>query len=79
MPTLSLTQVIERQYELFKRIHNTPNNIKKVGKDNITQELLEARLRTLEKNWNKFQENHTIILSQKFESASQREYFVNNC
>ena len=62
MPTLSLTQVIERQYELFKRIHHTPDNIKKVGKDNITQELLEARLRTLEKNWNNFQENHTIIL-----------------
>ena len=44
MPTLSLTQVIERQYELFKQIHNTPHNIKKVGKDNITQELLEAKL-----------------------------------
>ena len=79
MPTLSLTQVIERQYELFKRIHNTPDNIKKVGKDNITQELLEARLWILENNWNEFQENYTIILSQKFESTSQSEYFVNDC
>ena len=79
MPTLSLTQVLERQYELFKRIHNTPDNIKKVGKDNITQEFLEARLRTREKNWNEFQENHTIILSQKFKSTSQSEYFVNDC
>ena len=79
MPTLSLTQFIERQYELLKRIHNTPEKIKKVGKDNLNQELLEARLQTLEKNWKEFQENHTIILSQKFESTSKSEYFVNDC
>ena len=79
MPTLSLTQVIERQYELLKRIHNTPENIKKVGKDNPNQELLEARLQTREKNWKEFQENHTIILSQKFESTQKSEYFVNDC
>ena len=72
MPTLSLTQVIERQYELFKRIHNTPDNINKVGKDNITQELLEARLRTLEKNWNEFQESHTIILSHKGTTRTEK-------
>ena len=79
MPTLSLTQVIERQFELFNRICNSSANIKKVGKDNVTQELLEAKLRILEKNWKEFQENHTIVLSQKFESTSKSDYFVTDC
>ena len=33
----------------------------------------------LEKNWKEFQENHTIALSQKFETTSKSDYFVNDC
>ena len=79
MPTLSLTQTIERQLELFNRICNSSANIKKLGQDNITRELLEAKLQILEKNWKEFQENHTFVLSQKFESTSKSDYFVNDC
>ena len=81
MPTLSLTQTIQRQLELFNRIYNSSANIKKVGKDNITHQLLETKLQILKKkkNWKKFQEDHTIVLSQKFESSSKSDYFVNNC
>ena len=50
-----------------------------MGKDNITRELLEAKLQILEKNWKEFQENHTIVLSHKFESTNKSDYFVNNC
>ena len=57
MPTLSLTQTIERQLELFNRICNSSTNIKKVSKDNITRELLEAKLQISEKNWKEFQKN----------------------
>ena len=54
MSPLSLTQTIERQLEFFNRICNSSANIKKVGKDNIARELLEARLQILKKNWSEF-------------------------
>ena len=50
-----------------------------MGKDDITCELLEAKIQILEKNWKEFQENHTMVLSQKFESTSKSDYFVNDC
>ena len=41
--------------------------------------LMSSIQQILEKNWKEFQENHTIALSQKFETTSKSDYFVNDC
>ena len=44
---------MNRQLELFNRISDSVDNLKKLGKDNINLEVLEMHL-----------ENHLIILSK---------------
>ena len=48
---LALSQLIDRQSELFIRISYFIDNIKKLGKDNINCEVLEIRLDRLRKSW----------------------------
>ena len=42
--SLALSQLIDRQSELFIRISDSIDNLKKLGKYNINREVLEIRL-----------------------------------
>ena len=79
MATLSLPQLCARQFEIFNRICNSVENLKKLGKEKINTVNIELRLDTLRKNWNTFQENHLIILSQRYESTENIDYFTRDC
>ena len=50
--SLAVSQLIGRESELFKRISNSVDNLKKLCKNNINREVLEKRFDRLRKNWN---------------------------
>ena len=79
MATLSLPQLCAHHFEIFNRICNLVENLKKLGKKKINRVNIELRLDTLRKNWNTFQENHLIILSQRYESTENIDYFTWDC
>ena len=77
--SLALSQLIDRQSELFIRISNSIDNLKKLGKDNINREVLEIRLDRLRKNWSAFEENHMILLSKSVVGSENLDYYKNDC
>ena len=79
MATLSLPQLCARQFEIFKRICNSVDKLKKLGKEKINRVNIELRLDKLRKNWNTFQENHLIIFSQRYESTENIDYLTRDC
>ena len=79
MATLSLQQLCVRQFEIFNRICNSVENLKKLGKEKINRVNIELCPDTLRKNWNTFQGNHLIILSQSYESTENNDYFTRDC
>ena len=78
MATLSLPQLCARKFEIFNRICNSVENLKKLEKEKINRVNVELRLDTLI-NWNTFQENHLIILSQRYETTENIDYFTRDC
>ena len=74
-----LPQLCARQFEIFKRISNSVENLKRLGKEKVNKVNIELRLDTLRKNWNTFRENHRIILSQRYESTKNINYFTRDC
>lgn len=51
------------QYERFSGICNAISNMKKMGKDNLTKNLINTRIAILKKNWGKFESTHEQILT----------------
>lgn len=66
--------LVRAQLELFGRLSRAYDNMRKVGAANITAGLVEARLQSLESNWARFEAQHSKILSQYWEIASELDY-----
>ena len=49
--SLAISQLIDRQLELFNYISNSIDNLKKLGKDNMNGEVLGIRLDRFPKNF----------------------------
>ena len=73
--SLAVSQLIDRQMELFSRISNSMDNLRKLGKDNINREVLVVRLDMLRNNWKTFEENHLILLSKSVPGAENLDYY----
>ena len=77
--SLALSQLIDRQLELFKRIGNAVENLNKLGKNNSNCEVLETRFNMLRKNWTNFEDNHMILLSKSVVGSENFDYYKNDC
>ncbi|XP_024868045.1 uncharacterized protein LOC112452177 [Temnothorax curvispinosus] len=57
-------------------ISRATDNTRKLGKSNVTQGILEARIKTLDSSWEKFQAQHEILCTRFFAELSKTEYFT---
>jgi len=71
---------LDAQTELFGRIARAEENLKKTGVSRLTQGTVEARLQSLESNWNKFQSNHDVLRTAHKATlvAAGNDYFKEN-
>ncbi|XP_011169519.1 uncharacterized protein LOC105202633 [Solenopsis invicta] len=72
--------LIDAQTELYGRIACTEENLKKVGSTRLTQGTVEARLQSLDSNWNKFLSNHDALRTahKAHPVAASNDYFKEN-
>ncbi|KMQ83786.1 hypothetical protein RF55_19094, partial [Lasius niger] len=66
--------LIRSQVRLQGRIIRAHDNLKKTGAANITQGAVEARLQTLEANWNKFEGQHDTLQNEHAAALRTHEY-----
>ncbi|XP_011684943.1 PREDICTED: uncharacterized protein LOC105448195 [Wasmannia auropunctata] len=74
--SLTLEQLVDRQMHLFGLITRSVANLYKLGAEKQTKTATEARLRILESNWGKFQENHEELLYFKTDTTAKNQYFA---
>ncbi|XP_077263061.1 uncharacterized protein LOC143897943 [Temnothorax americanus] len=74
--SLDVNALLMRQQELLTRISRATENTRKLGKSNVTRGILEARIKTLDSNWEKFQAQHEILRTRFFAELSENEYFT---
>ncbi|KMQ86910.1 hypothetical protein RF55_13976 [Lasius niger] len=70
----SFDALIRSQVKLQGRIIRAHDNLKKTGAANITQGAVEARLQTLEANWNKFEGQHDTLQNEHAAALRTHEY-----
>lgn len=73
-----MESLLHSQIELFGRITNSFENLKKVGSANITLGIVEARFQALEKNWEKFQAQHDKLLAKHWDALADFDYRKND-
>lgn len=77
-----IPEFIDIQLGLYDLILNTIENLRKVRKDNVTRNMVAARMSTLEKHWEKFTVNYDRLLAVKSkhnEEAYLMEDVYNEC
>lgn len=67
------------QTELQLLISRSYENIKKSGPTKTTVGMLESRLKTLERNWSKFDKNHDSIHAQYWEAVKDNDHITKDC
>ncbi|GAB1867339.1 Gag-pol polyprotein [Camponotus japonicus] len=58
----TFTSNIEKQNDLFGRITRAFENAKKLGSDKMNRFTLDARIQSLDHNWERFQNNHEKLV-----------------
>src|SRR5580765_3756407 len=62
------------QEELQGRIARTYENLRKSGAAKITEGSVESRLKALEANWGKFEQNHEALSTLHWKSVCNTNY-----
>ena len=66
---------VENQRHLHGHISRAVENLRKIGAAKKTQYAIETRIKTLEKNWAKFEHNHEKLANSRTELSKQHAYF----
>lgn len=69
---------LARQSELFTRIGNAVQNLRKLGTAKITRQVIEARLSHLVAYWEKFQGAHSDLIGSVSSEELRLPYFVHD-
>ncbi|KMQ87809.1 hypothetical protein RF55_12814 [Lasius niger] len=69
-----MERLVSSQRELQGRISRTVENFKKAGATKMTAALARSALRLLEKKWDKFESQHTILLREYSEELAEHDY-----
>lgn len=72
---MSTFATLERQNDLFGRISRALENTKKLGADKLNRFTLESRLRSLEKNWERFQSSRDKLIGALTDEIRESAYF----
>lgn len=74
----NLKPVLDKQYDLFKRIAKSWENTKKLGKDRLNRHTLELRVQSIESSWEAFRSNHDKLSDARTEEMSELAYFTDD-
>lgn len=66
---------VERQQDLFMRIARTVENVKKLGKENVTRHAIDVRVISMDAHWEKFQQNHDKLVTARNDETKSHRYF----
>lgn len=75
---MSMTNSIDRQYELFGVIARAVENLHKLGPAKTTRGAVQSRLAILKSNWDKFQAQHDSLYNQRSPETLQLAYFADD-
>ena len=70
--------LVEVQTDLRSLISRTMTNLKKIGVEKKTRYAIEARIKSLDNNWQKFQTNHETLSLSRNEKTRTHSYFTEN-
>ena len=72
-------ELLKNQHHLYGLICRSFDNFKKVGEDNITRGVVQYRRNQLQRNWEKFQDNHEDLLAASLNSDQSGDvYFTSD-
>ncbi|RLU14836.1 hypothetical protein DMN91_012723 [Ooceraea biroi] len=69
---------INKQNDLFGRIARVFINTKKLGTDKLNRFNLDARIKTLNADWERFQSNHDKLIGSLMDEIRKLEYFTDD-
>ncbi|GAB1867750.1 Gag-pol polyprotein [Camponotus japonicus] len=70
--------VVEKQNNLYGLIARSFDNVKKLGSDKINRHYLDTRIKSLDSNWERFNENHEKLVGALTEEISKHVYFTDD-
>ncbi|XP_011859713.1 PREDICTED: uncharacterized protein LOC105557154 [Vollenhovia emeryi] len=70
--------VIEKQNNLFGLISRALANAKKKGEEKLNSHNLDARIKSLDSYWERFQDNHDTLVGARTEETRKLPYFADD-
>ena len=74
---VNLSDLVLTQNNLYSRIKNAYANFIEKYRDQFEVLNIDSRLKLLNKNWEDFQQNHELIISNKSDTNKEHHYYKN--